>query len=103
MSKFEVGDKIIRTKGSFGFLRKGDICLVTGLKPNGDLEVDDDVNCSYAPDGFEMYVEKGLTEVLTPLQAAEAILNEDKLQVYDSDCDKWYTFSCGQRNITIED
>ena len=103
MSEFKVGDKLVRTKGDFRFLREGDICLVTGLKPNGKLEIDDDVDYCYSPDNFELYVTRGLTEVLTPLQAAEAILNEDKLQVYDTDCSKWYTFSCGHRNITIED
>ena len=102
MSEFKVGDKLVRTKGDFRFLREGDICLVTALRPNGKLEIDDDVGYCYSPDNFEFYVARGLTEVLTPLQAAEAILNEDKLQVYDNDCGKWYTFSCGHRNITIE-
>lgn len=102
MRKFKVGDKVVRTKGDFRFLHEGDICLVTALRPNGKLEIDGDVDYCYIPDNFELYVERGLTEVLTPLQAAEAMLNEDKLQVYDSDYDEWYTFACGHRNITIE-
>ena len=40
---------------------------------------------------------------MSPLEAAEAILNKDSLQVYDSDADKWYGFHNELRNITLED
>ena len=41
--------------------------------------------------------------VLSPLEAAEALMNKDKLQVFDSDANKWYGFHNELRNITLED
>lgn len=80
MSKFKVGDRVIRTKGAFSFVREGDVCLVTGLRPNGELYIDDDIYHSYSPSNFDLYVEKDMKGVLTPLQVAEALINGDDLE-----------------------
>lgn len=90
MSKFKVGDKVIRVQGDFRFVRKGDVCLVTGLRPNGDLEIDDDVSGSHSPENYELYVEENMSEILTPLQVAEAFLNEKEVQGLSEDGERWY-------------
>lgn len=102
MDKFKVGDKLVRTKGDFRFLREGDICLVTGLKPNGKLEIDDDVGYCYSPDNFESYVEEGLTEVLTPLQASEAILSGESVEVITSNKGEWKSLLKHPNSLTIK-
>lgn len=110
MSKFKVGDKVELAEGARNFITNhgnGNIYTVEavnadGIKLKGLFPY-------YHYNLFKLYAEEDMKEksdtldILTPLQAAEAILNEDKLQVYDSDCGKWYTFACGHRNITIED
>lgn len=86
MSKFKIGDKVIRAKGDFSFVREGDVCLVTGLRPNGELYIDDDIYHSYSPSNFDLYVEEYMKEkpntlgILTPLQVAEALINGDDLE-----------------------
>lgn len=107
MSKFKVGDKVIRTaEKDFGGVVKGGIYEVSGVSDKSFAN-NYGINLvghnygegyDYDSNSFELYVE----DCLTPLQAAESILKEEKLQVYDTDCDKWFTFSCGHRNITIE-
>ena len=106
MSKFKVGDKVKLKSGiCYADLNHIDTYTVRNFY-DGTLAFDG-LNCYYVENNF-MLVEHSnaivdTSNILTPLQAAEAILNEDKLQVYDSDCDKWYTFACGHRNITMED
>ena len=106
MSKFKVGDKVIRTGEDWCSVIKGKTYVVSEL--NSKDAIYDSIYLEglatyYMVNGFELYVEEDMEGLLTPLQAAEAILNEDKLQVYDSDCDKWHTFYYFHRNITIED
>lgn len=112
MSKFKVGDKVVRITSGYGEAMKGGVYEVSevsdksfmnsfGINLKGHKTISG--KFTYEASSFELYVDKNLENILTPLQAAEAILNEDKLQVYDTDCNKWYTFSCGHRNITIED
>lgn len=102
MSKFKVGDKVVRTKGDFRFLREGDICLVTGLSPNGKLGIDDDVNYCYSPDNFELYVEEAIEDILTPLQAAEALLKGGELEVITSKKGEWQTLDKHQNSVTVK-
>ena len=53
---------------------------------------------NYESSCFDLYDDN----ILTPLEAAEALLNRDNLQVFDSDANKWYTFHNELRNITLE-
>lgn len=106
MSTFKVGDKVIRTHPS-SKLVVGETYIIKEILSIVPAIILEGYSNMYNLDNFEL-AEIGdsavnTSEILTPLQAAEAILNEDKLQVYDTDCNKWYTFSCGHRNITIED
>lgn len=116
--KFKVGDKVVRITSGYGETMKGGVYEVSEVSDKSflnsygiNLKGHETISgkFTYEASGFELYTEEYIKEkpntlgILTPLQAAEAILNKDKLQVYDSDCDKWYTFACGHRNITIED
>ena len=110
MSKFKVGDKVELAEGARNFITNhgnGNIYTVEAVKAD-EIKLKG-IFPYYHYNLFKLYTEEDMKEkpdtldILTPLQAAEAIFNEDKLQVYDSDCDKWYTFACGHRNITIED
>lgn len=103
MSKFKVGDKVVRTVGDFGFVRQGDVFSVTGLRSDGQMEINGDDKYCHNPRNFELHVEEAIEDILTPVQAAESILNKDKLQVFDSDVNKWYGFHCELRDITLED
>lgn len=106
MSKFKVGDKVVRTHPS-SKLVVGETYIIKEILSIIPAIILEGYSNMYNLDNFELaeldYSIVDTSEILTPLQAAEAILNEDKLQVYDTDCNKWYTFSCGHRNITIED
>lgn len=42
-------------------------------------------------------------EILSPLQAAEAIINKEKLQVFDTDMNNWFGFHRDLRDIALED
>lgn len=103
MSKFKVGDKVRRTWNTFGKAVQGGVYEVrevssfVGINLVGHEAVKGSYNYDYR--GFELY----LDDILTPIQAAEALFNSEALQVYDTDCEKWYTFSCGLRSITLED
>ena len=106
MNKFKVGDKV-KLKSGICCVDLNHINTYTVRNSHGGALALDGLNCYYVENNF-MLVERSnknvdTSNILTPIQAAEAILNEDKLQVYDTDCDKWYTFACGHRNITIED
>lgn len=90
MNKFKVGDKVIRIQGDFRFVRKGDVCSVTALRPDGQLEIDDDESGSHNPENYELYVEENMMEVLTPLQVSEAFLNEKEVQGLSEDGERWY-------------
>lgn len=118
MSKFKVGDKVIRNRVGYGEAVKGGVYEVSEVSDKSfmssygiNLKGHETISgkFTYEASSFELYIDEDMKEksntldILTPLQAAEAMLNEDKLQVYDTDCNKWYTFSCGHRNITIED
>ena len=106
MSKFKVGDKVVRTHPS-SKLVVGETYIIKEILSIVPVIILEGYSNMYNLDNFELAeIDDRVvdtSEILTPSQAAEAILNEDKLQVYDTDCNKWYTFSCGHRNITIED
>lgn len=108
MSKFKVGDKVIRTGMSVGKALQGGVYEISevfplmssrlGINLEGH-ETDGIARFQYYASGFELYIE----DVLTPLEAAEALMNKDKLQVFDSNTNKWHGFNSELRSITLED
>lgn len=112
MNKFKVGDKVVRITSGYGEVMKGGVYEVSEVSDKSflnsygiNLKGHETIlgKFTYEASSFELYIEKDLTEMLTPVQAAEAILNKDKLQVFDADVNKWYGFHCDLRNITLED
>lgn len=108
MNKFKVGDKVVRVSETYGKAIKGGIHEVSGVSDKTcfgscgiNLKGHDGVSgkFNYEASCFELYI----GDVLTPLEAAEALMNKDKLQVFDSDANKWYGFHNELRNITLED
>lgn len=108
MDKFKVGDKVVRVSETYGKAIKGGIYEVSGVSDKGclghygiNLKGHDGVSGKFAYEAscFELYID----DVLSPLEAAEALMNKDKLQVFDSDNNKWYGFHNELRNITLED
>lgn len=112
MSKFKVGDKVVRIASGYGEAIKGGIYEVSEVSDKSflnsygiNLKGHETISgkFTYEASGFELYVEEAVEDILTPLQAAESILNKDKLQVFDNDVNKWYRFHCELRDITLED
>ena len=108
MSKFKVGAKVVAVSETYGKAIKGGVYEVSGVSDKAhlgsygiNLKGHDGVSgkFNYEASCFELYVDG----VLSPLEAAEALMDEDKLQVFDSDADKWYGFHNELRNITLED
>ena len=108
MNKFKVGDKVVRVSKTYGEAIKGEVYEVSGVSDNEwvgscgiNLKGHEVVSGKYKYESgcFELYVDG----VLSPLEAAEALMNKDKLQVFDSDANKWYGFHNELRNITLED
>lgn len=109
MNKFKVGDKVVRVSETYGEAVKGEVYEVSEVSDNEYLGHYSGINLkghegeigefSYESSCFDLYVDG----VLSPLEAAEALMNKDKLQVFDSDANKWYGFHNELRNITLED
>lgn len=105
MNKFKVGDKVVRVSETYGKAIKGGVYEVSGVSDNGscgiNLKGHEGVSgeFKYESSCFELYVDG----VLSPLEAADALMNKNKLQVFDSDANKWYGFHNELRNITLED
>ena len=108
MNKFKVGDKVVRVSETYGKAIKGDVYEVSGVSDKAhlgsygiNLKGHEGVSgmFNYEASCFELYDDG----VLSPLEAAEALMNKDKLQVFDSDANKWYGFHNELRNITLED
>ena len=81
MSKFKVGDKVVRTGNTLGEAKKGGVyevsevsdnkyCASTGINLKGH-PVEGGGKFNYEESSFELYTE----DHLTPLEAAEALLN----------------------------
>lgn len=108
MNKFKVGDKVVRTSETYGKAIKGGVYEISGVSDKGclgnygiNLKGHEGVSgkFNYEASCFELYI----VDVLSPLEAAEALMNKDRLQVFDSDANKWYGFHNELRNITLED
>lgn len=109
MKKFKVGDKVVRVSETYGKAIKGGVYEVSGVSDNEHFGscginlkghmVEGTGKFNYESSCFDLYVDG----ILSPLEAAEAIMNKDNLQVFDSDADKWYGFHSELRDITLED
>ena len=108
MNKFKIGDKVVRVSETYGEAIKGEVYEVNGVSNKGflgnssiNLKGHNGVNgkFNYEASCFELYVDG----VLSPLEAAEAMLNKDSLQIYDSDDNKWREFLGELKNTTIGD
>lgn len=109
MKKFKVGDKVVHVSKTYGKAIKGGVYEVSEVSDNEWVgscginlkghEVEGMGKFNYESSCFDLYID----DVLSPLEAAEALMNKDKLQVFDSDANKWYGFHNELRNITLED
>ena len=108
MKKFKVGDKVVRVSETYGKAIKGGVYEVSGVSDNGhfgscgiNLKGHEGVSgkFNYESSCFDLYDDN----ILSPLEAAEALMNRDNLQVFDSDDNKWNGFHNELRNITLED
>lgn len=104
MNKFKVGDKV-KLKSGICCVDLNHIDEYTVEKSHSNAVKVIGKELTYAVDVFRLYKEANETEsgILSPLEAAEALMNKDKLQVFDSDAKKWYGFHNELRNITLED
>ena len=109
MSKFTVGDKVVRTGNTLGEAKKGGVyevselsdnkyCASTGINLKGH-PVEDGGKFNYEESSFELYTE----DHLTPLEAAKALLNRQELQIFDELDNNWYRFYCDLSDVTLKD
>lgn len=109
MNKFKVGDKVVRVSETYGKAIKGGVYEVSGVSDKSEWAGSCGINLkghegvsgkfNYESSCFDLYDDN----ILSPLEAAEALMNKDNLQVFDSDANKWYGFHNELRNITLED
>ena len=105
MNKFKVGDKVVRISETYGKAIKEGVYEVSGVSDSGscgiNLKGHDGVSgkFNYESSCFELYDD----DVLSPLEAAEALLNKNSLQIYDIDDNKWREFLGELKNTTLED
>ena len=111
MNKFKVGDKVVRVSESYGKAIKGEVYEVSGVSDKvGRSAGSCGVNLkghavegrgkfNYEASCFELYD----GSILSPLEAAEALLNKNSLQIYDIDDNKWREFLGELKNTTLGD
>ena len=108
MNKFKVGDKVVRVSETYGKAIKGGVYEVSEVSDNEwagncgiNLKGHDGVSgkFNYGSSCFELYDDS----ILSPLEAAEALLNKDSLQIYNINDNKWREFLGELKNITLED
>ena len=105
MNKFKVGDKVVRVSETYGKAIKEGVYEVSGVSDSGscgiNLKGHEGVSgeFKYESSCFELYDD----DVLSPLEAAEALLNKNSLQIYDIDDNKWREFLGELKNTTLED
>ena len=107
MNKFKVGDKVVRTSETYGKAIKGGVYEVSGVSDKAhlgsygiNLKGHEGVSgkFNYEASCFELYVDG----VLSPLEAAEAILNKEPLQEFCEHTGKWVVFACSIKGITLD-
>ena len=105
MSKFKVGDKVVRVSETYGKAIKGGVYEVSEVSDSGSCGINlkghggISGKFKYESSCFELYDD----DVLSPLEAAEALLNKDNLQIYNINDNKWREFLGELKNITLED
>ena len=107
MNKFKVGDKVVRVSETYGKVIKGGVYEVSevsdkiflgsyGINLKGhDAMIG---KFKYEARGFELYVD----DVLSPLEAADAILHREPLQEFCEHTGKWFDFACSIKGITLD-
>ena len=94
MSKFKVGDKVIRVQDAGDWLSIGQVCTVTKVADTGRAIQVDVTGGWYNANNFEHYVEQPAvdsTAVLTPLKVFECILDGTPLEYRTFSSPHWHT------------
>lgn len=107
MKKFKVGDKVVRVSETYGKAIKGEVYEVSGVSKNEhfgscgiNLKGHEGVSgkFNYESSSFDLYVDG----VLSPLEAADAILHREPLQEFCEHTGKWLDFACSLKGITLD-
>lgn len=107
MKKFKVGDKVVRVSETYGKAIKGGVYEVSGVSDNEwagscgiNLKGHGGVSgkFSYESSCFDLYDDS----ILSPLEAADAILHKEPLQEFCEHTGKWVVFACSLKGITLD-
>ncbi len=107
MNKFKVGDKVVRVSETYGKAIKGGVYEVSGVSDNGhfgscgiNLKGHEGVSgmFNYEASCFELYDDN----ILSPLEAAEALLKGDDLEVITTSKGDWQTLDKHQNSVTVK-
>ncbi len=107
MSKFKVGDKVVRVSETYGKAIKGEVYEVSEVSDNEwagscgiNLKGHECVSgkFNYESSCFDLYIDG----VLSPLEAAEALMNKEPLQEFCEHTGKWVVFACSLKGITLD-
>ena len=106
MNKFKVGDKV-KLKSSLSCINLNHIDTYTVRKSYDNVVEMIGLEHPYPEHGFNLIEQSNdnpiATDILTPLEAAEAMLNKDNLQIYNINDNKWREFLGELKNVTLED
>lgn len=102
MSKFKVGDTVVRTSGQFGNSSEGSEYVVRttgsiGLRFEGDSEF------VYAPDSYELVAPAKPKEVptLTPVEVLECIINDVPVQYQTDSSSNWVDLCANPDHVSF--
>ena len=107
MNKFKVGDKVVRVSETYGKAIKGGVYEVSGVSDNEwagscgiNLKGHEGVSgkFNYESSCFDLYD----FNILSPLEAADAILHKEPLQEFCEHTGKWVVFACSLKGITLD-
>ena len=107
MSKFKVGDKVVRVSETYGKAIKGEVYEVSEVSNkewagSGGINLKGHEGVSgkfrYESSCFDLYVDG----VLSPLEAAEALMNKEPLQEFCEHTGEWVVFACSLKGITLD-
>lgn len=111
MSKFKVGDKVVRITSGYGEAMKGGVYEFSEVSDKSflnscgiNLKGHETISgkFTYEASGFELYVEEAIEDILTSLQAAEALLKGDELEVITTKKGDWQTLDKHQNSVTVK-
>ena len=107
MNKFKVGDKVVRASETYGKAIKGGIYEVSGVSDSKwagsygiNLKGHESVvgKFNYESSCFDLYDDN----LLSPLEAANAILHKEPLQEFCEHTGKWFDFACSLKGVTLD-